>query len=421
MPALKGKRFYDRLFTPRVTLWQLLFQRVHPDHTLDAALSDARAGGGLTQNSPASWFPTQPPPAAMPASGSRRSFWPLQGRQITKLSSATRWHGRVITLLDGSTVRLRPYGRMAKEFPPQRNQHQQPYWCLVRVVVSFCARSGAALDCALGSMRVSEQVLAGQIILATTAQSLFMEDRNFGVFRIAQAARQAGQAVLLRLTDARARKLLGRALRSGDHPVHWSPTRQDQLPPEASREPVTGRLLVVQLHRKGFRSQRLCLFTTLPDTTDFALPELVRLYGQRWPIELNLRYLKAQMDLAQLEAKSPDQARKEWLAGWLAYNLIRAAQLCAALHKGIAPLTLSFSAVRRRLEDWLRQFGRTPRQARARWTTALIQMGRCRLPRRRKPRPNEPRAQRHLRLPYAPLYGSRATARKHLNKYASKS
>ena len=76
LPAPKGKRFYDRLFTPRVTLWQLLFQRFHPDHTLDAALSDARAGGGLTQNSPASWFPTQPPPAAMPASGSRRSFWP---------------------------------------------------------------------------------------------------------------------------------------------------------------------------------------------------------------------------------------------------------------------------------------------------------------------------------------------------------
>lgn len=57
----------------------------------------------------------------------------------------------------------------------------------------------------------------------------------------------------------------------------------------------------------------------------------------RCHIELNLRYLKAQMDLAQLEAKSPDMARKEWLAGLLAYNLILAAQLCAALQKAISP------------------------------------------------------------------------------------
>jgi putative transposase len=291
----------------------------------------------------------------------------------------------------------------------------------MRVVVCFCALSGAALDCAMGSIHVSEQVLACRIILDSIARSLFIGDRNFGVFRIAQAARQAGQAVLLRMTDSRARKLLGHALRAGDHEVHWKPTRHDQLQPDGSQEPLTGRLLVLKLQRKGFRSQRLCLFTTLPNTADYPLQELARLYGLRWHIELNLRYLKDQMDLAQLEAKSPNMARKEWLAGLLAYNLIRAAQLCAALQKGSSPLTLSFSAVRRRLEDWLHQFGRTRRQTCVQWTETLQQMGRCSLPRRRKLRPNEPRAQRQLRLPYPPLLGSRANARRHLKKYASKS
>jgi len=291
----------------------------------------------------------------------------------------------------------------------------------MRVLVCFCALSGAALDCAIGSIHVSEQVLACRIILASLAKCLFIGDRNFGVFGVVQAARQAGQQVLLRMTDRRARKLLGRALRAGEHEVRWEPTRQDQLEPDCSKEPLEGRLLVVRLQRKDFRSQLLCLFTTLPNTADYPLQELVRLYGLRWHIELDLRYLKAQMNLVQLEAKSPEMARKEWLAGLLAYNLIRAAQLCAALQKGISPLTLSFSSVRRRLECWLRQFGRTKRQASAPWAETLERMGRCRLPRRRKARPNEPRAQRHLRLPYLPLYGSRATARKHLKKYASKS
>ena len=346
----------------------------------------------------------------------------LQGRQIIGLSPPTTlWQGLVIALLDGSTVRLRPHGRMAKEFPPNRNQHQHPYWCLMRVVVCFCALSGAALDCALGSLHVSEQVMACRIILDSMAKCLFIGDRNFGVFRVVQAARQKGQQVLLRLTERRARKLLGRALKLGDHAVSWKPSRQDQLQPACSKDPVDGRLLVVRLQRPGFRSQLLCLFSTLPNTADYLIDELVRLYGLRWHIELNLRYLKAQMDLVQLEAKSPDMARKEWLAGLLAYNLIRAAQLCAALQKGISPLSLSFSSVRRHLECWLRQFGRTQRQACLPWTKLLQQIGQCLLPRRRKPRPNEPRAQRHLRLPYAPLYGSRANARRHLKKYTAKS
>jgi hypothetical protein len=427
LPALQAKGFYNRLFNPLVTLWYLLFQRLHPDHSLDAAVSDARSGGAdrinkklsrqLVSNSTASY-----------SNARQRLPWEflaqalsLQGHKIIGLSPTTLWRGWVIALLDGSTVRMRPHGRMAKEFPPNRNQYRRPYWCLMRVVVCFCALSGAALDCAMGSLHVSEQVLACRIILDSLTKSLFIGDRNFGVFRVAQAAREAGQAVLLRMTDSRARKLLGRALQVGDHAVSWEPTRQDQLQPACSPEPLPGRLLVVGLQRKGFRSQRLCLFTTLPNTADYSVPELARLYGLRWHIELNLRYLKAQLDLVQLEAKSPEMARKEWLAGLLAYNLIRAAQLCAALHKGISPLTLSFSSVRRRLEDWLNQFARTQRQACVPWAETLQQMGHCSLPRRRIARPNEPRAQRHLRLPYAPLFGSRASARRHLKKYASKS
>jgi hypothetical protein len=427
LPALRGKGFYDRLFTPLVTLWYLLFQRLNPDHSLEAALTDARAGGAhrinqklarqLGSGSTASYSDAR---QRLPGEFLAQAL-ALQGRKIIGLSPTTRWRGRVIALLDGSTVRLRPHGRMAQSFPPNGNQYRRPYWCLMRVVVCFCALSGAALDSALGSLQVSEQVLACRIILDSLAQCLFLGDRNFGVFRVVQAAREARQSVLLRLTDRRARKLLGRPLRVGQQILRWAPSGQDQLQPACSSEPVPGRLLVVRLKRPGFRSQQLCLFTTLPNTADYPLAELVRLYGLRWHIELNLRYLKAQMDLGQLEVKSPEMARKEWLAGLLAYNLIRAAQLCAALHQGISPLTLSFSSVRRCLECWLRQLGRTQRQARAQWAETLRQLSRCLLPRRRTPRPNEPRAQRHLRLPYAPLFGSRANARRHLKKYASKS
>src|SRR4029077_18107753 len=227
------------------------------------------------------------------------------------------------------------------------------YWCLMRVVVGFCAFSGAALDCALGSTHLSEQALGCQLILRAAAGCLFVGDRNFGIFLIAQVARARGHHVLLRLTDVRAAKLLGRALTLGEHPVSWKATSHTQRQPGLSPEPLPGRLLVVDLQRPGFRSRRLCLFTSLLDRLEYPLPELVKLYGLRWQVELNLRYVKAQMQSDQLEAHSADMARKEWLASLMAYNWVRAAMLCAALHAGIQPLALSFSACRRRLERWL--------------------------------------------------------------------
>jgi hypothetical protein len=244
LPALQDKEFYDRLFTPLVSLWYLLFQGLNPDHSLDAAAVDAHAGGAdrlkkklsrtLRSNSTTSYSDAR---QRLPWQFLAQALT-LQGGQIIQLSPTTLWHGLVLSLLDGSTVRLRPYGRMAKDFPPNGNQHGRPYWCLMRVVVCFCALSGAALDCAIGSIYVSEQVLACQIILAAAVKSLFIGDRNFGVFRVAQSARHVGQEVLLRMTDRRARRLFGRALVPGDHPVSWKPTRQDQVEPSCSKEPL---------------------------------------------------------------------------------------------------------------------------------------------------------------------------------------
>lgn len=428
LPALQAQSFYDRLFNPLVTLWYLLFQRLNSDHTLEAALADARAGGADRLNKKLSRQLASDSTCSY-SDARQRLPWQflaqalrLQGGRIIGLSPSTRWHGWVLALLDGTTVRLRPHGSIAREFAPNRNKHGRPYWCLMRVVVGFCTLSGAALDCASGSIRLSEQALACQIILRASAKCLFVGDRNFGVFQIVQAAQHAGHALLVRMTEVRARKLLGRRLRAGEHQVLWQPTRHDQFQEACSREPIAGRLLIVKLQRRGFRTQRLCLFTTLPLTPDYSLSELVRVYGLRWHVELNLRYLKAQMDLVQLEAKSPDMARKEWLAGLLAYNLVRAAQLCAALQKNISPPRLSFSSARRRLEVWLLQCARaSKRRMQTQWAQLLDQLGRCRLPRRRITRPSEPRAQRHLRTPYPPLRGSRFSARKKLHKHNSKS
>jgi hypothetical protein len=136
-----------------------------------------------------------------------------------------------------------------------------------------------------------------------------------------------------------------------DAPVRWTPTRHDQADAGLERLPVDGRLVGVCLHRPGFRTQWLYLFTTLRDAARYPAAELVARYGVRWHVELNLHYLKAQMGLGQLEVKSARLAIKQWYAGLLAYNLIRGVMLWSAATAAVAPLSLSF-AQSRRLSCW---------------------------------------------------------------------
>jgi hypothetical protein len=421
LPSLQGKGFYKRLFCPIVTLWYLIFQRLASDPSLDNVLCDAQAGGADALREDLS---KKLRSTATTSYSDARQRLPLpflleslvlQARQILTLDPSTRWRGLLVHLLDGSTIRMRPYGDIPEHFPAHGNQSKRPaYWCLMRTVVSFCALSGAVLDWAMAALHVSEQVLACQIILRQTFGSrLFIGDRNFGVFRIVQAAVANASHVLLRMTESRARKLLGRPLVAGDHALRWSPTRHDQLDPGCSREPVEGRLLVATIERKGFRTQQIYLFTTLPQGADYAAHELVALYGVRWHVELNLRYLKTQMRLVQLECKSAEMARKEWVAGLLAYNLIRAAMLCAALHRAeTTPLVLSFSTSRRHLKNWLLRWSRGTPDWAEHWERLLKLIARARLPKRRKARPAEPLAKRHVRESFPPLVGSRHQARR---------
>ena len=422
LPSLAGKRFYKRLFCPGVTLWYFIFQRLQPDHSLDNVLCDAHNGGADALRPDLSKKLLSTATASFSNARKRLPLaflfdvLKLQAQRITALDPDAVWRGLLVGLLDGTTVRLRSLGDIPKHFPPHGNQSKTPaYWCLMRAVVDFCAFTGASMDCRLGPSTSSEQELACEIILAQTSGSrLFIGDRNFGVFRIAQTALRSGSHALVRMTAGRARKLLNRPLSLGEHAVSWAHSRQDKLQPDLCADPIPGRLLVAKLQRNGFRTQRLFLFTTLTQTELYPPLELAGLYAVRWNIELNLRYLKTQMHMVQLECKSAEMAKKEWLAGLLGYNLVRASMLCAALRARVPALLLSFSSSCRHLLNWLARWSQNLVHRAGDWEKLLDLIARARLPKRSKPRPAEPRAQRHLRQSFPPLIGSRAEAKKQL-------
>ena len=59
----------------------------------------------------------------------------------------------------------------------------------------------------------------------------------------------------------------------------------------------------------GFRTQRVSLITTLLDTTIYSSLEVLKLYGERWNVELNLKHLKTTLGMEVLRCKSPQMVR----------------------------------------------------------------------------------------------------------------
>ncbi len=127
-------------------------------------------------------------------------------------------------------------------------------------------------------------------------------------------------------------------------------------------------------------------------------------------MELYFRYVKTQMELGFLECCSAEMARKEWLAGLAAYNLIRYTMAAAAALAQLPVHVLSFSRARELLQAWfLRATFRRPTQRS--WQLLLTRMAKAQLPKRKKPRPSEPRAIRQFAINSPKLVGSRALAR----------
>src|SRR5207237_7973615 len=94
----------------------------------------------------------------------------------------------------------------------------------------------------------------------------------------------------------------------------------------------------------GFRPRSVVVVTTLLDPRQATKDDLAELYRARWHAELDLRSLKAGMQMRELRGKTPEMARKEVWAHVLAYNLVRTVMARAAAAHGIGPRSLSFTA-----------------------------------------------------------------------------
>jgi IS4 transposase len=324
-----------------------------------------------------------------------------------------------VRLLDGTTFRLYPTEAILREYTQASNQTGTNYWVVVRSVVAFCGFSQALVAYAEAPITTSESALIRMVMAQDReAHSLYIEDRNFGSFRLVQIARAYRKHILTRLNARTARLLfktlgLPGKLRSGaDYRVAWAPQPWAQWEPDLPTTPVEGRLIYVRLQRNGFRPIDLYLFTTLLDPVLYLLEEIAALYGWRWRAEIDYRHIKTTLEMDEFNVKSPEMFRKELAAGLLTYNLICALMVKAALKANLSPTCLSFSRCWRRVRDLL--VHGVPN-----WVIAqgcvegyvLDRLAKCTLPRQPNKVAHEPRKVRRRPAVFPALKGDRQVAR----------
>lgn len=419
-----GRHWYQRAWTPLVLLWTMIYQRLNADHTCDAALNYVRAGGAdhldRTHAVPLSQRLTSESTSAFCQGRARLPVAWLQGvlaetgAQISSwLGPTGTWFGHPVALLDGSSLLLRPTPALSAVYACHTNQYGPTYWLGMRLLVAFCLGTGALLAVAEASIALSEQALVLPLLAQVAAGCVWVADRNFGFFSVIQAARHHRQHIVVRLNRRIARPLVGHNItQPGDWAVLWRPSAATYQHPGLAADPIPGRVLFVRLLRPGFRPLELYLFTTLTDQERYPGCALVELYGYRWHVELDLRYVKSTLALDTLAGQTPDMVRKELYAGLIAYNLIRGCMTQAARHTATLPLTLSFTQCWRRIQQYwaARRVCDSPAVLAARLQRLVRRLARCRLPQRPRWR-IEPRAVRRRPATYPNLKGPRAVAR----------
>jgi hypothetical protein len=350
----------DRIFTPLVTLWVFLEQVLNPDHSCRAAVARLiahRVAHGLPACSSRTGAYCQARerlPLAFFAAVARRV-----GRALDSRADAEwLWKGRRVHLFDGSSVMMPETPENRREYPLTYNQKPGGSFPVARIAAIISLSCGAILDlgiCRYAGKGQSESGLLRGLWGLFRPGDVMLVDRLLCAWTEMVVLKQRGIDTVCRLTSHR-RADFRRGTRLGryDHLVEWNKPPKPRTVDRALYDTLPASLTVrecrVAVAQPGFRTRSLVVVTTILDTERYTKGDLAGLYRARWNVELDLRSIKAVMQMDTLRCKTPELVRKEIWTHVLAYNLIRIVMAQAAGQRGTKPREISFKATLQVLE-----------------------------------------------------------------------
>jgi hypothetical protein len=340
----EGDNSRQRVYSLRCTFWAFLWQALNPGAPCREVVRQIQAlccAAGLSAKVD----------EGTSAYCQARRRLPLEVLQRARAAAADhaekllpqdqqRWRGWRVKVTDGSTLSLADTPANQSASPQPTSQKPGCGFPLLKIVGVFSLASGALLGYAKGNKHSAELPLLFRLRQLFQSGDLLLADRGFCSYVVMALLEMLGVACLFRLHQARPQDLrVGIRLGQKDRLVVWSkPQQKPRYLPKAlwRRVPaeLTVRVLRVQIHIPGFRTQTITLATTLSDAQAYPAEELGALYLRRWRIELWWRHLKTSLGLEVLRCQTPAMLHKELEIYLTGYNLMRGLMAeAAALHE----------------------------------------------------------------------------------------
>jgi hypothetical protein len=282
----------DRIYTPLVTICTFLARVLSDDHSCRAAVArllawrTARGLSPCSADTGAYCKARQRLPEAILPRLVRETADDLQ-RDVPE---GWLFHGRAVTLVDGSTLSMPDTPENQAEYPRHGNQEPGCGFPIARIVVLIALATGAVLDAAIGPRKgklSGEGTLLRGLHGRLARGGILLGDRCFCSYFEVTLLSARGVDVVLRQNENRPVDFRsGHRLGHDDHLVAWEkPQRASWMDPGTYAtipEMVTVREVRVRVAQRGFRTRVLIVMTTLLDAGEFSHDELAALYRARW-------------------------------------------------------------------------------------------------------------------------------------------
>jgi putative transposase len=405
------------VFTPALTLWAFLSQALEDDKSCRAAVGRVLAflvasGQAPCSEDTAAYCRAR---AKLPAALLQRLAVATGHNLQGQIPADWLWHGRHVTLVDGTTLTMPDTPENQEAFPQLSSQAPGVGFPILRMVVLVSLAMACLRGMALGpyeGKETGETALLRQLLDEAQPGEILLADRYYCSYWLVALARARGVDVVFRMHPLRDYDFRrGRRLGYEDHLAAWHRPQRPPWMDEASYATMpltlTVRELRVDITTPGCRTSELVVATTLTDATRYPKEEVADLYHERWHVEPDIRAIKQALKMEHLRCQTPFMVAKEIWAHFLGYNLTRKASCQAALLQEVHPRAVSFTATKQTLNAARSQLTHAALAERLRQGGLLLRaLGKERVgdrPDRCEPRvvKRRPKQYKHLREPRA--------------------
>lgn len=324
--------------------------------------------------------------------------------------SGALWFGRVVRLIDGTGFSMPDTAANRRVWPLGPLQAEGCGFPTGKLVGLFCLHTGRLISFAFGPWHRHDFFYARRLLKLLRASEVLVADRGYCGWVFFAQLRRAKIDFVVRLPRPGQRTRLRRH-------SWWETWRRPQArpsypAPRLARLPkeLLVRIVRARIIRRGFRPTTLFLVTSLLDETAFPNEALIALYARRWQVELHFRQLKTNLAMDTLRGLSPAIVERELWLHALAYNLIRALILEAALTHHQPVDRFSFQGSLHALRAWAQQ----PRPARRPLSRRALLLRLASDPVPWRPNRHEPRARKRRAKEYPDLTQPRQLWRRRL-------